>query len=263
MSNIHHYYISMPSAKLRFALLVLAILFLLPMKGLAITKQNADDCYKKGNYQQAIIDYNELLKRGVSADILYNLGNAYYRSDNLAHAILCYERALLLSPGDKDIRFNLQFANSKTIDKITPEDENVFATWYKSIVNFTSVDRWAKTSIVCIIAALLLMLVYLFTFSVRSRKIGFYGSVAFLVVFAFSSLFAWQQKSSLESRTGAIVMMPSVGVKPSPENNSNDAFVLHEGTRVSITDNGMKGWKAIRVGDGREGWIKASAIEVI
>lgn len=258
-----HYIILAPSAKAAFALLLFAALLVLPMRGLAITKQNADDCYRKGNYQQAIIDYNDLLKHGVSSDILYNLGNAYYRSDNLAHAILCYERALLLSPGDKDIRFNLQFANSKTIDKITPADENVFATWYKSVVNFTSVDRWAKTSIVCVIAALVLMLVYLFAFSVRSRKIGFYGSIVFLVAFAFSTLFAWQQKSSLESRSGAIVMVPSTSVKTSPEANSSDAFVLHEGTKVDITDNGVKGWKAIRLGDGREGWIKTSAIEVI
>lgn len=261
MSNTH--YIYKASGSRMYALLMLVAMLLLPASGMAITKKNADDCYRTGNYQQAIADYKELLKHGVSPDIYYNLGNAYYRSDNLAHAILCYERALRLSPGDKDIRFNLQFANSKTIDKITVEDENVFATWYKSIVNFTSVDRWAATSIVCIIAALLLMLVYLFAFSVSLRKVGFYGSIVFLVVFGFSTLFAWQQKSSLENRTSAIVMVPSVSVKASPVNNSNDVFVLHEGTHVDITDNGMKGWKAIRLGDGREGWIKAAAIEMI
>lgn len=235
----------------------------MPLSSMAITKQNADDCYKKGNYQQAIIDYKELLKQGVSSEICYNLGNAYFRSDNLANAILYYERALLLSPGDKDIRFNLQFANSKTIDKITPEDENVFVTWYKSIVNFTNVDRWAKISVISIIISLFLMLVYLFAYSVKERKIGFYGSIAFLVVFLFTTLFAWQQKSFLENRNGAIVMAPSVSVKTSPLDKANDSFVLHEGTRVEITDNGIKGWKAIRIGDGREGWIKTSAIESI
>ncbi len=264
MSNTHYNNIILASpARANLLLLLLSALLIFPLKGTAITKQNADDCYRKGNYQQAIIDYNDLLKQGVAPDILYNLGNAYYRTDNLTHAILCYERALLLSPGDKDIRFNLQFANSKTIDKITPRDENVFATWYKSVVNFTSVDRWAKTSITCIIAALLLMLIYLFTDSVASRKAGFYGSITFLAAFALTTLFAWQQKSAFENRTGAIVLMPSVSVKTSPVNNSGDAFVLHEGTRVDITDNGMKGWKAIRVGDGREGWIKSSAIEII
>lgn len=250
-----HYYIGS-------ILLVLATC-LFPLTAAAITKQNADDCYRKGNYQQAIADYKDILKHGVSADIYYNLGNAYYRSDNLAKAILCYERAHLLSPGDKDIRFNLQFANSKTIDKISPEDENVFATWYRSVVNFTSLDRWAKTSVASIIMALILMLVYLFAYSVRQRKVGFYGSIAFLAVFALTTLFAWQQKSFLDNRTGAIVMVPSMGVKATPSDKAGDSFVLHEGTHVEITDDGMKDWKLIRIGDGREGWIKVSAIELI
>lgn len=245
-----------------FLTLVLALI-LMPFKALAISKQNADDSYMKGNYQQAIADYNKLLQQGVSADLYYNLGNAYYRSDNLAMAILSYERALRLSPGDKDIRFNLQFANSKTIDKITPMDDNVFATWYGSIVNFTSVDNWAKTSIVCIILALILMLTYLFANRLILRKIGFFGSIGLLIVFVFSMLFAWQQKSDLEHSKGAIVMVSSVSVKQSPVASSPDDFVLHEGTRVEITENGIRGWSGIKTGDGREGWIKSSAIEKI
>lgn len=246
----------------RFVIAIVSLL-LLPLTASAITKQDADFCYRKGNYQQAITDYNTLLKQGVSADLYYNLGNAYYRSDNLARAILCYERASQLSPGDKDIKFNLQFANSKTIDRITPANEVIFVTWYKGLVNFTSVDNWARLSIVSIVLALILMLIYLFTSRINLRKTGFYGSIAFLVIFALSTLFAYQQKSALEERTGAIIMAPSVNVKQSPVNNAADAFVLHEGTRVDITDNGMKGWKGIRVGDGREGWIKADAIELI
>lgn len=240
----------------------LIAMLLFPFGGYAITKQNADDAYRKGNYQQAIADYNELLGKGVSADIYYNLGNAYYRSDNLAHAILSYERALRLAPGDKDIRFNLQFANSKTIDKITPTDDNVFVTLYKSVVSFTSVDNWARTAILSIILALVLMLAYLFASQIVVRKIGFYGGIAFIVIFILSNVFAWQQKNDYEHSSGAIIMVPSVGVKASPVSKSADAFVLHEGTHVDITD-GMKGWKMIRVADGREGWINPSAIEMI
>lgn len=244
-------------------LMMLALLLLLPQGAAAITKQNADDCYRKGNYQQAIADYTTLLKQGVSADLYYNLGNAYYRSDNIAKAILCYERALLLAPGDKDIRFNLQFANSKTIDKITPENEIIFVTWYKSLINLASVDTWAHISVVSIILALLLALVYLFASRVALRKTGFFGGLALLFVFLLTTLFASQQKSALENRCGAIIMSPSVVVKQSPVNNATDAFVLHEGTRVDITDNGMKGWKGIRLADGREGWIKSTSIELI
>ena len=242
---------------------VLMILMLLPLSANAITKQNADDEYAKGNYQQAIKDYQEILKTGVSSEIYYNLGNAYYRTDNITQALLAYERALQLSPGDNDIRFNLQYARSKTIDKITPETEMFFVTWYHSLVNFTSVDRWANTAIVSIVMALLLILVFLFAPQMWARKSGFYGSAAFLLLFAFANLFAFQQKHELETKQGAIVIAPTVNVKKTPAASGTDVFVIHEGTRVDITDRGMKQWRGIKLADGREGWLKTSQIEEI
>ena len=242
---------------------VLMILMLMPLSANAITKQNADDEYAKGNYQQAIKDYQEILKTGVSSEIYYNLGNAYYRTDNITQALLAYERALQLSPGDNDIRFNLQYARSKTIDKITPETEMFFVTWYHSLVNFTSVDRWANTAIVSIVMALLLILVFLFASQMWARKSGFYGSAAFLLLFAFANLFAFQQKHELETKQGAIVIAPTVNVKKTPAASGTDVFVIHEGTRVDITDRGMKQWRGIKLADGREGWLKTSQIEEI
>ena len=242
---------------------VLMILMLMPLSVNAITKQNADDEYAKGNYQQAIKDYQEILKTGVSSEIYYNLGNAYYRTDNITQALLAYERALQLSPGDNDIRFNLQYARSKTIDKITPETEMFFVTWYNSLVNFTSVDRWANTAIVSIVMALLLILVFLFAPQMWARKSGFYGSAVFLLLFAFANLFAFQQKHELETKQGAIVIAPTVNVKKTPVASGTDVFVIHEGTRVDITDRGMKQWRGIKLADGREGWLKTSQIEEI
>ena len=242
---------------------VLMILMLMPLSANAITKQNADDEYAKGNYQQAIKDYQEILKIGVSSEIYYNLGNAYYRTDNITQALLAYERALQLSPGDNDIRFNLQYARSKTIDKITPETEMFFVTWYNSLVNFTSVDRWANTAIVSIVMALLLILVFLFAPQMWARKSGFYGSAVFLLLFAFANLFAFQQKHELETKQGAIVIAPTVNVKKTPAASGTDVFVIHEGTRVDITDRGMKQWRGIKLADGREGWLKTSQIEEI
>ena len=246
-----------------FVWLLLAMICLGGTSARAVTKNNADTEYQKGNYQQAIRDYEEVLKNGESAEIYFNLGNAYYRTDNITKAVLNYERARLLSPGDDDINFNLQFAHSKTIDKITPQSEMFFVTWYKSLVNFTSVDNWAKTGILCIVMALLLVLLYLFGPQLMLRKIGFFGGLAFFVIFLLSNLFAFQQKQALDNRTGAIIMAPSVNIKKTPAKNSTDQFVLHEGTRVDIIDKGMTDWRCIRVGDGREGWIETKAIEEI
>ena len=246
-----------------FVWLLLAMICFGSTSAKAVTKNNADTEYQKGNYQQAIRDYEEILKNGESAEIYFNLGNAYYRTDNITKAVLNYERARLLSPGDDDINFNLQFARSKTIDKITPQSEMFFVTWYKSLVNFTSVDNWAKTGILCIVMALLLVLLYLFGPQLMLRKIGFFGGLAFFVIFLLSNLFAFQQKQALDNRTGAIIISPSVNIKKTPAKNSADQFVLHEGTRVDIIDKGMTDWRYIRVGDGREGWIETKAIEEI
>ena len=242
---------------------MLLLLLLLPVSVSAVTKAEADSAYVHERYQQAIADYEALLKGGVSADLYYNLGNAYYRTDNMTKAILNYERALLLSPGDEDIRFNLQMARSKTIDKITPESEMFFVTWYHSLVNVMSVDAWARTALIVLAIAIILALVYLFSDRIWLRKTGFFGALLLLVVFLLSNLFAFQQKQKLTHRTGAIITTTAVPVKSTPSKNGTDLFILHEGTRVTITDGSMNGWKEIRVADGKKGWIETRQIEII
>ena len=228
-----------------------------------VTKQQADSAYAQERYQQAIADYEALLKKGVSAELYYNLGNAYYRTDQIPKAVLNYERALLLSPADGDIRFNLQMARSKTIDKITPESEMFFVTWYRSLVNLMSVDAWARTALIALALAIILALAYLFSERMWLRKVGFFGALLLLLVFLLSNLFAFQQKRKMTNRTGAIIMSTSVSVKSTPSKNGTDLFILHEGTRVTITDGSMKDWKEIRVDDGKEGWIEARRLEII
>lgn len=245
------------------AMLLILTLMMFPLTIHAVTKQDADAEYSKGNYQQAIKDYEELLKAGESAEIYYNLGNAYYRTENITRSVLNYERALLLNPADEDIRFNLQMARSKTIDKITPESEMFFFTWYRSLVNLMTIDNWARLAIASMILTLILALVYLFASHLTLRKIGFYGGVLFLVIFLLSNLFAFQQKQMLMKRNGAIVIAPSVTIKKTPEANSTDQGVIHEGTRVDIIDDTMRDWKEIHLADGREGWIPTSQIEKI
>ena len=252
-----------PSA--RFILLAVISLtsYFSPLTSNAVTKAEADSAYVQERYQQAAKDYEALLKQGVSADLYYNLGNCYYRMDQMTQAVLNYERALLLSPGDKDIRFNLQMARSKTIDKITPESEMFFVTWYSSLVNVMSVDGWARTALVALIVAIVLALFYLFSDRIWLRKIGFFGGIIALLLFLVGNLFAWQQKSNLTQRTGAIIIKSAVNVKSTPSKNGTDLYILHEGTKVTVTDSSMREWRKIRVADGKEGWLEVSEIEVI
>jgi uncharacterized protein YacL len=191
------------------------------------------------------------------------LGNAYYRIEDFTHAILNYERALLLAPADGDVKFNLQMARSKTVDKIVPESEMFFVTWYHSLVNLNSVDGWARLALITLALAIVLALAYLFSSPLWMRKVGFYGAVLMVVVFLVSNLFAYQQKSYISERRGAIIMSSAVSIKSTPAENGTDLFVLHEGTKVVITDSSMDDWKEIRVADGKRGWIETSKIEMI
>ena len=246
---------------------LLILVFLLPTCFLtpasAITKADGDSAYVRGEYQQAIKDYEALLKQGASADLYYNLGNAYYRTENITKAVLNYERALLLSPSDRDIRFNLQMARTKTIDKIIPEQEMFFVTWYRSLVNLASVDGWARTALISLALAIVLALVYLFSERIWLRKVGFFAAILLIAVFLCSNLFAHQQKQQLIHRKGAIITAPAVTVKSTPAKQGTDLFILHEGTKVTIKDASMKDWKEIRLADGKEGWVETRQIEFI
>ena len=242
---------------------LLLLLMLLPLSASAATKAEADSAYVNENYQTAVQMYEALLQEGASPELYYNLGNAYYRLDDITHAILSYERALLLSPGDADIRFNLQMAQSKTIDKIVPESEMFFVTWYHSLVNLSGVDGWAYLALTSLSLAIILALVYLFASAVWLRKIGFFGGMLSLVAFLLFNVFAWQQRQMMLNHRGAIIIQSVVPVKSTPTQGGTDLFILHEGTKVNIKDDSMDGWKEIRMADGKEGWVQTSQIELI
>ena len=227
------------------------------------TKAEGDSAYMKNDYASAIQIYEALLNRGEAADIYYNLGNSYYKAGDIAKAILNYERALLLQPGNGDIRANLESARSKTVDKVEPVPEIFFVSWTKSLINSMSVDSWAVCGVVCFI--LLIVSLYLFIFSkqIVLKKAGFISGIVFLAVTILANVFANQQKDELTNRNSAIVINPSVTVRSNPSESGTSLFILHEGHKVGVKDGSMKDWKEIRLEDGKVGWVPASAIEII
>ena len=208
--------------------------------------------------------YEQLIREnGESAQVYFNLGNAYYRQDKMARAILNYERAALFDPGDSDIRFNLDMARSKTVDKIVPESELFFVTTFRSLVLSMSVGSWAWLAIAAFVLMLIAVGVYLFVPEMWAQKTGFVSALLLLIVCVFANVAAYQQLRQIEQRTGAIIMAPSVVVKSTPSDSGTDLFILHEGTRVRVVDDSMRDWCEIRMADGKEGWMQKSKMEVI
>lgn len=253
-----------PSSKKTFNFFFLIIcMSIFSLQLSAQTKADVDKLYQKGNYMQAVKGYEKLLKQGESAALYYNLGNSYYRLDNIPHAVLSYERAQRLAPSDEDIRFNLQLAQSKTIDNLTPEPEIFFITWYKALVNYLSVDMWAILSLVCLFISILALVVYLFVDIEFLRKLSKVVLPVFFFLFIINTFFAIQQVYLLDSASHGIIMTPSAVVRKTPDQKSAEAFILHEGSKVRITDNSMSQWTEIKLSDGRQGWIKAENVEAI
>lgn len=228
------------------------------------SKEKADALYENEEYQAAITAYENILaNEGVAPEVYYNLGNSYYKIDDIPHAILNYERALKLDPGDNDIRANLALARGKTIDKVTPPSEMFFVTWWRNLTNVMSVDAWSVWGIVSFVLMLAGVLVYMFVPALIFRKIGVYGAIALLVVCLIANLAALTQRISNNEESAAIVIESAVVVKSSPSETSTDLFLIHEGTKVEILDSSMKQWMEVKFEEGKQGWVPVGAVEVI
>lgn len=228
-----------------------------------VTKAEGDSAYIRNDFASAIHIYEALLNKGEAAEVYYNLGNSYYKAGDVAKAILNYERALLLQPGNTDIRANLEVARAKTIDKVEPVPEVFFVSWTNALINSMSVDAWATCGVISFI--LLIASLYFFIFSKQTilKKVGFIGGGVCLVIVILANVFATNQKDGLLNRNSAIIMNPSVTVRSTPNEGGTSLFILHEGSKVNIKDNSMKEWKEIRLEDGKVGWVSTSAIEII
>ncbi len=225
--------------------------------------KEAKTAYMQENYTKAIELYEELLKNnGDSYEVYYNLGNAYYKAGKIAPAVLNYERALLLNPGDGDVRFNLEMSRLKTTDKIETLGDFFLIKWFKSIQNMLNINMWSIIGIVCFILFIGCLTLFFFSKWMRLKKIGFYAGIFLLTIIVLANIFAWNQKKALTTRNTAIIFAPTVTIKSSPNVSGTDLFVLHEGTKVHIKSS-LGEWYEIRLEDGKEGWIEKKELEKI
>lgn len=225
--------------------------------------READEAYRQGDYATAIEQYEAVLAKGcTSADLYYNLGNAYYRLDRFADAILCYERALRLNPSHSDAKQNLALANSKTQDRIATLPQFFLAAWYNALVTRITPHAWRI--IVLLFLALLAasFVIFRLAHQLTLRKAAFIAIIASATLMLLSILLLFISTARFNSRDAAIVMQPSVAVKSSPESQSVDKLILHEGTRVVISED-LSGWHKITLADGTTGWLPSDAIERI
>ena len=227
------------------------------------TLEQANEAYTKNDFKTAINLYEQVLKDdGQSSDLYYNLGNAYYKDKQYAAAILNYERALRLSPNNKDARFNLEIAQTRIVDKIEPLDTFFLTGWIRTVENSLSSNGWAIMAIGSFLLFILCLFLYFFTRNIIIRKTGFFAGLFMILVCIVSNIFASGLKERLQNHDQAIVFAPTITIRSTPDESGTALFVLHEGTKVTILSRLGK-WSEIQLEDGNRGWIPDDKIEII
>ncbi len=222
------------------------------------------EAYSAGDYATAVADWEGIVDTGLmSRELYFNLGNAYFKTGEVAPAILWYERALRLDPSDADVRHNLEYARTLTQDRIDEVPEFFLKSWRRSVCYLLPANAWAILGLVLLAGTLALALLFLLGSSSGKRRLGFFGGIVLLLLTLVCWDFSRTQRQEAQRQDIAIVMRPVSSVKSSPsENSAKDLFILHEGTRVRILDN-VSGYSNIELADGRQGWIPSGDIEII
>lgn len=237
---------------------------------LVLAQEERSEKFKKGveyytasNYQEALNQWLDIYNTGYrSAELDYNIGNAYFKLNNVPGAVLFYERALLLKPADNNINYNLQISKSLVVDKFEEIPELFFVRWFDFLALLLTTNKWAVISIVSFIIFLVLISVYIYSSKYRIKVLGFWAGVFLLLISALSLAFTMRNKSLVYDSHKAIIFAPSVNGKSSPDSSGTDLFVLHEGSKVSIED-AVGEWYEIKLSDGNKGWVPANSLTII
>jgi len=222
-----------------------------------------NEFYKLRQYEKAIDSYHEILKRGFESPGVYlNIGNSYFRLGMIGKAILYYERGRRLDPSDEDINHNLAFANLKITDKIETLPGIFLFQWWEVVISLFSITGW--TIVLYILLLLFLASVGLF-FLARDpliNKISFFSGIVLVLFLLLNTAVIVSRVNIENTEKYAVIMPPSVIVKSSPDKESVDTFIIHEGLKVSIEDK-VENWYRLRLEDGKSGWVHKDAFEFI
>jgi len=258
----------MISKKLFKAVLISMLFFLIGYPAVFVSQvevliQKGNTYYREGAYEKAIEEYQNLVDEGyLGTTLFYNLGNAYYRVGKIGYAILYYEKALELSPSDDDVKHNLDFAHLSTVDRVQPLPKFFLFDWWEALLGSFSVNGWAYVVFIFYLIVLLLIGFYFFARSVKQQKLFFFSAIAGVFLLSFSISLLVIKINRVTTLKSGVIVKQVVKVKSSPDPQSTDTFIIHEGLKVNLEDQ-IDNWTKIRLADGKAGWVLEENIEKI
>ena len=218
--------------------------------------------YNDGKFQDAINTYESILGTEYhSAELYFNLANAYYKLNRIAPSIYYYEKALQLSPNDKDIINNTAFARNMTIDAIEVIPEIGFSKIVNNVTNLFSYDTWAMLAVVFVVLFVILFLGYYFSYSTTRKRLTFLTSTVTLITAFVMLILAFQKYEYDQNDNQAIVFAHESEIKNEPNLRSEISFMLHEGAKVQVLEKYNENWVKIKLVDGKTGWIPSEDIK--
>lgn len=223
--------------------------------------ENGNKLYQQEAYTKAITSYLKVLKGGLeSSDLYFNLGNAYYKTNQMAEAIYYYEKSLQLNPVNQDAIVNLEYANRSIIDSIKEVPKSTFEKFNDTVLSVLSYDNWSKVAVSLSLLAGLLWMVFFFSTQPGIKKLYFTLSIIITATCFLSLGITFQQYQRTKSNVYAIVFTEEVSIKNEPRKNASEVFVLHEGTKLKVLDE-VGDWQKIKISDGQIGWIDKKFIK--
>lgn len=241
-------------------LTILVWILCLSSQAATITEQ-ADNAFKARNYAEAARLYETALKKEKSAETYYNAGNAYFRLGDYPRAILNYERSLRIDPSDEDATHNLALCRTKIADRFDRNPEMFFVTWFKQLAYGHSADTWGNYALCALMASLIGFILFRSGRQLWLRKTGFAIGTALLIVTLSLEILAFLQNHRFRNETKAVIMSKTAFL-PDKGQNSQKRF-LHEGTTVTILEDGLDREAQVKLPDGNTGWIKDNGLERI
>jgi len=228
-----------------------------------------DSLYQMGNnailqedFKTAIINYEQILEYGSShPDLYYNLGNAFYRLNQIGNAVWAYEKGLQLDPRDKDLRFNLSLANARVRDRIDMPQSMFILEQYRALKKSTTL-----VDIILIASAIFMLGAFVYFLNKYYRWNSIWISriiISLFVLSLFVHLIALDKYFEISDTKEVIIVQSEVDIFSAPfDRRETVIFRLHEGVKAEITQE-QQGWLEIILIDGKKGWIQTEKVRYL
>ncbi len=248
--------------KISLLILILIPLFIFAQDNETVFS-TANEDYKNGKFERAILKYQQLLDNGyVSSALHFNLGNSYYKKGELGYAVLHFEKSLLLQPNDKEVLFNLEKANRKQVDEIIQIPSFFLSRWWSGIRKWMSSGMWTGLGLLLFWSGIAGLIYWLIGGDRTKKKKAFLAGL-FLTLFSLLPILLGRSSYINQTRNNyAVVTKKEAKFNISADNESETLLTIHEGLKVEILDKIEDAFK-IKLPNGDEGWVNSSVIEKI